>query len=149
MLHRLIKRVTEDLAALKYNTAVAALMEFLNSLETQQAIAREELRTLLLLLAPMAPFITEELWQQLGHHSSIHTASWPLFDAEAIEAETMILPVQVNGRVRGRIEVARDTPEAEIKRQALLVPQVLPFLVAQKVSRIIYVPGRLVNIVSG
>mgnify|MGYP002403783709 CR=1 FL=1 len=61
----------------------------------------------------------------------------------------MILPVQVNGRVRGRIEVARDTPEAEIKRQALLVPQVLPFLVAQKVSRIIYVPGRLVNIVSG
>ena len=149
MLHRLIKRVTEDLAALKYNTAVAALMEFLNSLETRQAIAREELHTLLLLLAPMAPFITEELWQRLGYHSSIHTASWPSFDPEAIEAETMILPVQVNGRVRGRIEVAQDTPEEEIKRQALLVPKVQQFIADQKVSRVIYVPGRLVNIVTG
>jgi leucyl-tRNA synthetase len=147
-LHRVIKRVTEDLGALKYNTAVAALMEYLNSLETRQALTLEELRTLLLLLAPMAPYITEELWQRLGQHPSIHTASWPIFDAEAIEAETMILPVQVNGRVRGHIEVAHDTPEAEIKRQALLVPQVQPFIAAQKVSRMIYVPGRLVNIVT-
>jgi leucyl-tRNA synthetase len=151
ILHRLIKRVTEDLAALKYNTAAAALMEYLNSLETRLAIAREELRTLLLLLAPMAPYITEELWQRLGqpgHQHSIHTASWPIFDAGAIYTETMILSVQVNGRVRGRIEVAHDTPEAEIQRQALLVPQVQPFIAAQKVSRMIYVPGRLVNIVT-
>jgi leucyl-tRNA synthetase len=106
---------------------------------------------LLLLLAPMAPYITEELWQRLGqpgHHHSIHTASWPIFDAGAIHNAMMILPVQVNGRVRGRIEVAHDTPEAEIKRQALLVPQVQPFIAAQKVSRMIYVPGRLINIVT-
>ena len=150
-IHRLIKRVTEDLAALKYNTAVAALMGYLNSLETRSTITQEELRTLLVLLAPMAPYITEELWQRLGHPGqdhSIHAASWPMFDAGAIAAETMILPVQVNGRVRGRIEVAYDTPEAEIKRRALQVPQVQSFLTAQKVTRMIYVPERLVNIVT-
>ncbi len=147
-LHRVIKRVTEDLAALKYNTAIAALMEYLNGLETRQAVTGEELRTLLLLLAPMAPYITEELWQRLGHHSSIHTASWPTFDANALEAETMTLAVQVNGRVRGQIVVARDTPEDEIKRQALLFPQIRPYLADQRISRVIYVPGRIVNIVT-
>ncbi len=74
MLHRTIKRVSEDIAVLKYNTAVAALMEYLNSLEPRQSIAREELRTLLLLLAPMAPYITEELWERLGQQGSIHVA---------------------------------------------------------------------------
>jgi leucyl-tRNA synthetase len=149
-LHRTIKRVTEDIAALKYNTAVAALMELLNSLEASPtAVTREELRTLLLLLAPFAPYITEELWERLGQRGSIHAASWPVFDAEALQAETLILPVQVNGRVRGRMEIAYDTPEVEIKRRALLVPQVQPYIEGRQVSRMIYVPGRLVNIVTG
>ena len=151
VIHRLIKRVTEDLATLKYNTAVAALMGYLNALETRSTLTREELRTLLMLLAPMAPYITEELWQKLKHpgqYHSIHATSWPSFDAEAIGAETMILPVQVNGRVRGRIEVAHDTSEAEIKSQALQVPQVQLLLATQKVARMIYVPERLVNIVT-
>jgi len=150
-LHRLIKRVSEDLAELKYNTAVAALMGYLNGLETRAPIMREELRTLLLLLAPMAPYITEELWQRLEpseQYHSIHTVAWPSSDAEAISVERLILPVQVNGRVRGRIEVERETTEDEIKRQALQVPQAQPFLAAQQVTRTIYVPGRLVNIVT-
>ncbi len=151
VLHRLIKRVTEDIAALKYNTVVAALMEFLNALEKRKAITAEEIRTLLLLLAPLAPYIAEELWQRLGQpggYQSIHTASWPTYDEAAIYAETMLLPVQVNGRVRGRIEVAHSTSEAEVKRLALLVPQVQAFIADQPVSRLIYVPGRLVNIVT-
>jgi leucyl-tRNA synthetase len=150
-LHRLIKRVTEDVAALKYNTVVSALMEYLNGLEKRETITYEEIRTLLLLLAPIAPYITEELWQRLGQSDgsqSIHTASWPDFDESALYAETVLLPVQVNGRVRGRIEVARVMPEAEIKRLALLVPQVQPFIADQEVSRMIYVPGRLINIVT-
>jgi leucyl-tRNA synthetase len=151
VIHRLIKRVTEDLATLKYNTAVAALMGYLNALETRSTLTREELQTLLILLAPMAPYITEELWQKLKHpgqNHSIHATSWPSFDAEAIGAETLILPIHINGRVRGRIEVAHDTPEAEIKRQALQVPQVQSLLAIRKVTRIIYVPERLVNIVT-
>ncbi len=150
-IHRLIKRVSEDLATLKYNTAVAALMGYLNSLESRSTLTREELRTLLMLLAPMAPYITEELWQKLTHPGqthSIHATPWPSFDVEAIGAETMILPIQINGRVRGRIEVAQDTPEAEIKSQALQVPQVQALLATQKVTRMIYVPERLVNIVT-
>ncbi|HET8845440.1 MAG TPA: leucine--tRNA ligase, partial [Ktedonobacteraceae bacterium] len=150
-LHLLIKRVSEDLAALKYNTAVAALMGYLNSLETRITIMQEELRTLLLLLAPMAPYMTEELWQRLEcleEYRSIHTAAWPGFDAEAIRTQTLILSVQVNGRMRGRIEVARETTEEEIKRQALQAPQVQSFLAAQQVTQTIYVPERLVNIVT-
>jgi leucyl-tRNA synthetase len=149
MLHRTIKRVSEDISALKYNTAVAALMEYLNSLEARQSVAREELRTLLLLLAPLAPYVTEELWERLGEKGSIHTASWPAYDAEAIRAETMTLAVQVNGRLRGRIEVAHDTPEEEIRRLALMVPQVQAFIAGKPVSRVIYVAGRLVNMVTG
>ena len=151
MLHRTIKRVSEDIAALKYNTAVAALMEYLNSLEARQSesVSREEMRTLLLLLAPLAPYITEELWERLGEQGSIHTASWPVYDAGAIRAETMTLAVQVNGRLRGRIEVAHDTPEEEIRRLAMMVPQVQAFMAGKPVSRVIYVPGRLVNVVTG
>jgi leucyl-tRNA synthetase len=148
-LHRTIKRVTEDLDVLKYNTAVAALMEYLNSLEPRQSIAREELRALLLLLAPLAPYITEELWARLGQAGSIHAALWPAYDAGAIRAETLTLAVQVNGRLRGRIEVAHDTPEEEIRRLALLVPQVQSFIAEKQVSRVIYVAGRLVNVVTG
>src|SRR5581483_11492831 len=150
-LHRLIKRVSEDLATLKYNTAVAALMGYLNGLETNAAITREELRTLLLLLSPMAPYITEELWQKLEHsdqYHSIHAQAWPGFDEEAISTETVILPIQVNGRVRGRIEVARATAEDEIKRQAFQEPQIQRFLAGKQVTHTIYVPERLVNIVT-
>ncbi len=151
VIHRLIKRVSEDLATLKYNTAVAALMGYLNFLETRSTLTQEELRTLLVLLAPMAPYITEELWQKLKHSGqkhSVYATSWPSFDAEAIGTETMILPVQVDGRVRSRIEVAHNTPEAEIKSQALQVPQVQSLLATRKVTRMIYVPERLVNIVT-
>ncbi len=147
-MHRSVKRVTEDIAALKYNTAIAALMEYLNVLETRPMIGREELSVFLLLLAPLAPFIAEELWERLGQFGSIHSASWPSFDPSAIQEETITLPVQINGRVRARIEVPRGTPETEIKGLALEHPHVQRLLVAQTVIRMIYVPGRIVNIVT-
>ncbi|HET9918745.1 MAG TPA: class I tRNA ligase family protein, partial [Ktedonobacteraceae bacterium] len=149
VMHLTIKRVTEDIAALKYNTAIAALMEYSNSLEGRPDVTREELQTLLLLLAPLAPYITEELWARLGHQTSIHTASWPVFDLEAIRPAIITLPVQVNGRVRDRIEVAPDTSEEEIRQLALAAGKVRRFVDGQHVKRVIYVPGRLVNIVVG
>ena len=148
ILHQAIKRVSEDIAALKYNTAVAALMELLNSLESRQGVTHEELCTLLLLLAPLAPYITEELWERMGQPGSIHAASWPVFDPDALRAETLTLAVQVNGRLRGQIEVAYDTPEAEIKRLALKSPRVQAYIDGQQVRRMIYVPERLVNVVT-
>jgi leucyl-tRNA synthetase len=146
--HLTIKRVTEDIASLKYNTAVAALMEYLNGLEGRQDVTREELETLLLLLAPFAPYITEELWEHLGHQDSIHTASWPTFELEAIRSDIITIPVQVNGRVRDQLEIASDTSEGEVKRLALASEKVQRFIAGQTVSKVIYVVGRVVNVVT-
>ncbi len=147
--HQTIKRVTEHIAALKYNTAIAALMEYLNTLEAAQNITRKELETLLQLLAPFAPFITEELWHHLGNKKSIHTSSWPRFDPEAIRPVTITIPVQVNGRVRDHITIASDTPEEEVQQLALSTEQVQRFTANQNVLKVIYVPGRIVNVVTG
>ena len=146
--HQTIKRVTEHISALKYNTAVAALMEYLNALEDTQNITRKELETLLQLLAPFAPYITEELWHQLGNRKSIHISTWPSFDPEAIRPTTITIPVQVNGRVRDNITIASDTPEDEIKQLALATEQVQRFTANQNIIKIIYVPGRIINIVT-
>lgn len=151
-MHQTIKRVSEDIPVLKYNTAIAALMEYLRALEERPAqvpIAQEELRTLLLLLAPFAPFITEELWESLGHTNSIHRAAWPSFDEEALRQEFMTIVVQVNGRVRDRLEVSSDASEEEIRQLALASERVQRFLAGQAVSKVVYVPGRLVNVVVG
>ena len=147
--HLAIKRVTEDIAALKYNTAIAALMEYLNTLEARQNVTHQEIQTLLQLLAPFAPYITEELWEHLGNQNSIHTSSWPIFDSEAIRSNSLTIPIQVNGRVRDQIEIASDTPEDEVKRQALASERIQRFIAGQNVAKVIYVPGRIVNIVTG
>jgi len=148
VLHMTVKRVTEDIAAFKYNTAIAALMEYLNNLEGRQGITREELQTLLVLLAPLAPYITEELWERLGCQDSIHKAPWPLFDIEAIHLDVIRLPVQVNGRVRDHIDIAYDASDEEVKRQVLAAEKVQRLVAGQAVRRIIYVPGKLVNVVT-
>jgi leucyl-tRNA synthetase len=148
VLHVTIKRVTEDIAALKYNTAIAALMEYLNALEARRDVTHEELQTLLVLLAPFAPYLTEELWERMGNQGSIHTSPWPTYDPEALRSDIITLPVQVNGRLRDRIEIERDTPEEEIKRLALASEKVQRFVAGHAVSRIIYVPERLVNVVT-
>jgi leucyl-tRNA synthetase len=146
--HQAIKRVTEFIATLKYNTAIAAMMEYLNTLETASNITREELATLLQLLAPFAPYITEELWHGLGHQQSIHTTPWPTFDPEAITLATFTIPVQVNGRVRDHITLASDIPEDQIKQLALSSETVQRFIANQNVLKVIYVPGRIINIVT-
>jgi leucyl-tRNA synthetase len=149
IMHLTIKRVTEDIALLKYNTAIAALMESLNALEATNDATREELQVLLVLLAPFAPYLAEELWERMGNQGSVHIVSWPMHDPGALRSDVMTLLVQVNGRLRDRIEVERDTPEDEIKRQALATEKVERFVTGHKVSKIIYVPGRLVNVVTG
>jgi leucyl-tRNA synthetase len=148
-MHLTIKRVTEDITTLKYNTALAALMEYLHTVEDRQEVTREELQTLLILLAPFAPFLTEELWERLGNTGSIHTACWPEFDADAIRSQVITIVVQVNGRVRDRLEVPHDLSEEEMKRQARASEKAQRFMIGQPVRKVIYVPGRLVNIVTG
>ncbi|PWT77265.1 MAG: leucine--tRNA ligase [Chloroflexi bacterium] len=146
-MHQTIQRVTADIAELKYNTAIAALMKYLNYLQRRPAATRSELRTLVQLLAPFAPYITEELWQVLGEPGSVHTSSWPEVDEKGLQAPTMVIVVEVNSRVRGHIEVPADLPAVEIQRRAMAVPSVARATSDLVVEKVVYVPGRLVNIV--
>ena len=156
--HDTIRRVTVDIDQRKQmNTAVSAMMELVNELyaftekgersSQAAAVAREAVESLVLLVSPFAPHTAEELWEMYGHQGGLAGAVWPAFDAEAARAELLVLPVQVNGKVRGRISVAPDAPVAEVEAAALQVPTVVPHLEGRTVKKIVIAPGRLVSIV--
>jgi leucyl-tRNA synthetase len=152
--NKTIKRVTEDLSNFRFNTALAALMECNNVLIKQQndavartATYRRALVTMMQLLAPMAPHITDELWHLTGHTSSIHTTDWPVYDEALTKDETFTLVVQVNGKVRERIETPAAISENEVRKMVLTNPRVLSFIGDATVQKVIYVPGRLANVV--
>ncbi|MCL4465088.1 MAG: leucine--tRNA ligase [Chloroflexi bacterium] len=153
--HKTIRRVTEDIERFRFNTMLAALMEFTNYLGSVQGseVARtpawsEAIRTLLLLLAPTAPHLAEEMWHELGLPYSIHNQPWPSWN-EALAAEEQItLVVQVDGKVRERLNVPVGIGDEEAKGQALASANVRKFLDNRRVANVVYVPGRLVNIVT-
>jgi leucyl-tRNA synthetase len=145
--HRAIKKVTDDLEQLRYNTAIAALMTLLNDIRRVGPPDRWVIETLLVLIAPMAPHISEELWEALGHSTTIFAAHWPRFDASLIVEDTVVVAVQVNGKVRGRIEVARDAAEADVIAAALADEAVKAHVDGKPIRRQVVVPGRLVSLV--
>jgi len=153
-LHRTIQRVTEDIEAFKFNTAIAALMECLNALVAhQQAEAashtlRWAVRQYVLLLAPFAPHIAEELWAHLGEPYSVHQQQWPVWDQTQIRAKTSILIVQIDGRVRDRLEVPLEIDQPEARKLAMASQNVRRNLDGRTVARVIYVPGKLINFVT-
>ena len=152
--HKTIKRVTDDMEAFTFNTIVAGLMEFTNALQKAKGTAmygteawEEAIKTLLLLLAPCCPHIAEELWARTGRPYSVHQQSWPEFNAELAAEEVITLIVQINGKVRARIEVPADIAEEEAKATALADENVQRHIGGKEVRKVIYVPGRLVNVV--
>jgi len=152
--HATIKRVTEDLEQFRFNTAIAALMEFTNFLQGVKAMPAtsgkvwdEAIQALLLMLAPLVPHIAEELWTRTGRPYSIHQQAWPKYDASLARAEMVTLVIQVNGKVRDRVQVRTDISEADAKRLALESEKVGKFLDGRPVAEVIVVPGRLVNVV--
>jgi leucyl-tRNA synthetase len=152
--HKTIKRVTEDLNNFHFNTALAALMECNNVLIKQQhdVVARSRayrraLETMMQLLAPFAPHITEELWQQTGHTGSIHSTDWPVYNEALTQDEAFTLVIQVNGKVRERVEVPADISEQEVRELVVSNPKVATFIGEATIQKIIYIPGRLVNVV--
>jgi leucyl-tRNA synthetase len=149
-IHQTIKRVGDDLPALGFNTAIAALMGALNTLREcylSPADHRTVARLYVLILAPLAPFLAEELWEHLGGSFSVHQQSWPKYDPALIVDETITLPIQINGKLRGRIEVSAEASEAEVTSQALAASDVQKFLSGKRLIKTVCVPGRLVNIV--
>jgi leucyl-tRNA synthetase len=156
--HDTIRRVTDDLAErMRLNTAVAAIMELINTMTPltesrdvspdELAALREGFETLALLLAPFAPHFSEELWHELGHAELVSTAPWPAVDAAALVREQVTLVVQVNGKLRGRIVLARGASREEALEQAAREPNVSTHLEGRTVERVVHVPDRLLNLV--
>jgi len=153
--HKTIKKVTSDIEDEKFNTAVSAMMEAVNSfykLKEKGLVGKSKtwtfaIESLLQLLAPFAPHITEELWQQLGHSDTIHIDHWPRWDDKYLQSDVMTIIVQVNGKLRAKLEVSKNSSEDDIKNTALENDNVKVFVGDKKPSKVIYVPGRLVSIV--
>jgi leucyl-tRNA synthetase len=155
--HQTIDKVTRDVdERIQLNTAVAALMELANeiqrvepalSTESCRPVLREALETLVLLLSPFTPHVCEQMWLRLGHQDGLAHAAWPAFDAEAAREDAVELAVQVNGKVRGRVTVARDAAEEAVRARALAEPRVAEQLKGREIVRCVVVPGRLVSLV--
>jgi len=154
--HQTIDSVTQDMESFSFNTAIARLMEFTNALQKAKRTPvlgteawDEAITTLLLLLAPSCPHIAEELWERTEGQYSIHQQAWPEFDPELAAEEMITLVIQVNGKLRARLEVPADITEAEAEEAALADENVQRYLEGNEVRQLIYVPGRLVNVVIG
>ena len=146
-LHQTIKKVTTDTERLDYNTAISAMMEYLNTVRDERVVAREAIQPLLVMVAPYAPHLAEELWSLFGHERSIFTAPWPAFDERLAAAGDVEVVVQVNGKVRGRVTVGRGASEAEVVALAMKDESVRKFVDGKPVRKTVYVQDRLLNLV--
>ena len=148
-LHKTIQKVSSDIEGFKFNTAVSAMMIFINEFEKSPLISQADWLMFLKLLAPFAPHVTEELYQNIQTGSSIHLSDWPTYDPALIIDDTVTLGVQVNGKVRTEITIAKDAPESEIKNMVLELPEIIKWIENKNVKKFIYIPGKIVSIVLG
>jgi len=146
-LHRTIRKVTADTEALQYNTAIAAMMEYVNELRESGARTRELVEPLVIMLAPYAPHIAEELWEVMGDKTSVFEARWPSYDERLASAGDVEIAVQVNGKLRSRLTVPRGMAEKDVLARVLADEAVKKFVDGQKVKKVIFVQDRLVNLV--
>ena len=147
LLHKTIKKVSEDIESMSFNTAVSTLMIFTNECRKCEVITRDAWEAFLIMLAPFAPHIAEELWRHLGKKKSIHIEPWPTYDKRKIIEETFMLIIQINGRVRDSFEAPRDISKEEAEKLALSRERVKDSLENKSVRKIVFVPGRLISFV--
>ena len=145
--HKTVKKVGEDIENLKFNTAIAALMGLMNEIDAAGGVTREELRVFTLLLNPFAPHITEEVWEQAGFEGMVAQQDWPAYDEAKCRDEVVELAVQVNGKVRARIQVPAGASREEAVAQAKAEPKIAAELAGRTPVKEICVPGKLVNLV--
>lgn len=145
--HQSIQKITQRIESFKLNTVVSGLMEYTNFLSQQEKVDKESLETLVLLLAPMTPHLSEELWQQLGHQESIFTVGWPTFDEDLAKEDKIEIPVQVNGKLRGTVLADRDASQDSVKNLAMENPNVTKFIEGKSILKIIHVPNKIFNII--
>ncbi len=157
LVHTTIKRVTDDAGTrFNFNTAISAIMELVNGLyqyrevaDYNKAVMAEAVDTLVLLLAPFIPHVTEELWQDLGHGESVHKQKWPVVDEAALVADEVTVIVQVNGKVRDKILMPVNLDKAETEKMVLAQPKIAEILTGKEVKKVVVVPNKLVNVVVG
>lgn len=146
-LHKTIKKVTEDTATLNFNTAISQMMVYINDLSKLDKLPREAWEPLILMLAPYAPHLSEELWQRAGHNESVANVKWPEYnEALTIDAEVQIV-VQINGKVRAKLMLSKDAPKNEVIAAAKANDNVKKYLDGANIVKEIVVPGKLVSFV--
>jgi leucyl-tRNA synthetase len=146
-LHKCIDQVSQMTEDLRFNTAISQMMIFTNEMNARQTRPRAALETFVLLLAPYAPHLAEELWSRLGHERSLICEPWPVADPKWLVSDTVTVVVQVNGKLRDQLEVAADADEAHVKELALASPKILQWTDGKQIVKVIYVPGKLVSVV--
>ena len=146
-MHRTIKKVTEDIEGLKMNTAIAALMSLMNTINATGAITKDEFKTFIILLNPFAPHITEELWELCGFDGMLNQTEWPKFDEAKCVDATVEIVVQVNGKIRARLNVAADISAADAIALAKAEDAIINEISGKTIVKELYVPKKLVNIV--
>ncbi|MFK7827101.1 MAG: leucine--tRNA ligase [Oligoflexales bacterium] len=147
ILHKTIKKVSEDCEEMKFNTAISAMMELLNACSKEAFVSKKSLETLTLLLAPFAPHISEELWLKLGHQESIAFAAWPQFDPELVKDDTVTVSIMLNGKFRTTIDLNKACTAEDAIKIAKAQATVARFLEGKSIKKEIYVPGKIVNFV--
>ena len=154
-IHKTVAAVTDDIEKFRFNRAVARIRELTNALEDLQAAApeagavlREGLETVTRLIGPMMPHLAEEMWQELGHSSLIAETPWPKADPDLARDEQVTIAVQVNGKLRGTIDLPRDAAAPQVEEAALALPQVTRLLEGKPPRKVVVVPNRIVNVVA-
>ena len=146
-IHKTIRKVSEDYETLKYNTAIAAMMSLVNDFYAAGRVTRGEMKVLLILLNPVAPHITEELWSLLDKDSRLIDQKWPEWDESKTVEDMVEIAVQINGKVRGRMVLAADATQEEAKSAALEDEKIKSLFEGRNIVKVIYVPGRILNVV--
>jgi leucyl-tRNA synthetase len=148
-LHQTVKKVTEDLDGMRFNTALAAMMEFANHLTRLEVRPRSVLEAFVLILSPFAPHLGEELWSALGHTGTLAYEPWPKYDEALTQEDTIEVPIQVNGKLRSKVQVPADIDEETLRATALADARVRALIDGKQVRKVIVVARKLVNIVVG
>ena len=144
--HQTIAKVSADIEALKFNTAISALMVYFNKLSSQKAVPAEDFEIFLTLLHPFAPHITDALWERAGHKESLMQHSWPSADEKVLAGRMLEIPVQVNGKIKAKMQVKDGTAKEELEKMAL--EAVKKHTEGKTIAKVIVVPGRLVSVVA-
>jgi leucyl-tRNA synthetase len=147
IINKTIKKVSEDIELMSFHTAISSLMVCINEFQLEKNIPQKDWERFLIILAPFAPYLTEELWEKLGHKKSIHLEKWPSFDKKLINEELKEIVVQINGKKRGIVFIGQDENETQVKTKALQLKNVSLFLKNKNVKKVIYVPQKVINFV--